>query len=353
MPDSNQKNAISRQWEMLRMLPSSPPGISSAGITARLNADGFNIHKRSVERNLNDLSGIFGITYTEDSKDNKSFRWHWMPKAGLDIRSLTVAEAISTRLVEELLRPLLPPALLEPLEDRFSHAKKKIDELSSQVPMARWINKVRYVSPGYPRVEPVIEPKVLETVHQALFEDRQFKIDYKNATGEIKLGLTLNPKALIQKGSVGYLVATASDYVDSRFFALHRMKNPELTYEPSKSHSSFNLDDFLSNGEHQFKTKKNASIQLKAWVNTSEMEYSLKERPLSVDQKMETLNNQIQLTATVNESLDLVCWIMSMGPALTVVEPSSLREKIISKLRKQMDQYGLNDEYGKSSSSIQ
>lgn len=341
MPDAKYTDAISRQWEILRMLPAAQPGMSSAEITENLNALGFTVHKRSVERNLNSLSDVFGITFTKDSQDNKSYRWYWMNKAGLDIRSLTLAEAISTRLVEELLRPLIPPALLEPLEDRFSHAKKKIDELSFQVPMARWINKVRYVAPDLPRLAPVVEPKVLETVHQALFHDRQFKIDYQRRDGTIKVGLHLNPKALIQKGAVSYLVATASDYVDNRFFVLHRMKNPELTYLPIKLHSNFSLDDFLKSGESQFKSTQNSSIQLTAWVN-DDMAHSLQERPLSTDQELHKLNERIQLKATVVDSLDLVCWIMSMGPALTVIEPVFLREKIIFNIKQQMNNYGLD-----------
>jgi predicted DNA-binding transcriptional regulator YafY len=327
MPDAKHHQAIARQWEILRMVPRSPPGVTAQEVTARLNDVSFEVSRRTVERNLKDLSQVFGF-HCDDSQE--PYRWHFMDKAAIDIRSLTVTEAVSTRLVEDLLRPLLPQTLLGPLEDRFLHARKKIEALGDHVQLANWAKKVRYVPTEFPRLPPPINEQVQQVVHEALIQTLQFKVDYGSRNGPLRQGRILNPHALIQKGPVSYVVANTPDDSKLKFFALHRMSNAVLTYEPCQLMNDFDLDDFVRDGHPQFKTS-DMPIRLEAWVSV-DLAGTLSERPLSVDQTLVPCDKGFVLTATVNDSLDLVPWIMSMGPDITVNAPSSLRLKIVGKL---------------------
>lgn len=346
VPDRKSHLAIERQWKILRLLPNTAPGLTVVEVAGLLKADGYDVTERTVDRDLNDLIRVFGIC---QDVDGIRFRWRWMDARSLDVKSLTVDEAVSTKLIEDLLRPLVPPALLRPLEGRFEHARHKLEALGEETPMARWPRKVRYVPPDLPRLAPTVDPAVLQTVHEALFADKQFKVTYQRRDGAVRHNLALHPRALLQKGAVSYLVAKATDRADLRFYALHRMSNAEQSFEPCQLEPEFDLEEFLKNGESQFKPSSEV-LHLVARVN-EDLAHSLRERPLTVDQRLEPLASGYLLESTVCDSFDLVCWIMSVGPALTVLEPASLRNKIAEKVRQQAQQYGLLDRVTQATAS--
>ena len=219
MPKAAQHHALARQWQVLRLLPTKPPGITSRELVEKLEREGFTVTKRTVERDLAELSTIFGIACNDKGMP---YGWHWMKGEYADLPGLTVSDAVSLRLVEDLLRPLLPSAMLESLESRFQQAKAKLAELSADNPNAKWADKVRYVSPAMPFIPPKVETAVLDAVHEALLKEQQIEVEYKKASGEQKC-YRLHPLALVQRGQVTYLIATAFDYEDERLYALHRV----------------------------------------------------------------------------------------------------------------------------------
>jgi len=74
LPLATTRATLSRQWALLRQLPSRSPGITSAELVWRLRDVGFNVSKRTVERDLNELSLIFPL---ERNDKSIPFGWHW------------------------------------------------------------------------------------------------------------------------------------------------------------------------------------------------------------------------------------------------------------------------------------
>ncbi|MFJ4157831.1 WYL domain-containing protein [Pseudomonas sp. NPDC089752] len=74
MPFATTRATLSRQWALLRQLPSRSPGTTSAELVWRLRDVGFNVSKRTVERDLNELSLIFPL---ERNDKSIPFGWHW------------------------------------------------------------------------------------------------------------------------------------------------------------------------------------------------------------------------------------------------------------------------------------
>ncbi|HYQ52825.1 MAG TPA: WYL domain-containing protein [Pseudomonas sp.] len=83
MPFATTRATLSRQWALLRQLPSRSPGITSAELVWRLRDVGFSVSKRTVERDLNDLSLIFPL---ERNDKSIPFGWHWSAKAVGELR---------------------------------------------------------------------------------------------------------------------------------------------------------------------------------------------------------------------------------------------------------------------------
>ncbi len=113
MSTNASRNTISRQWELLRSLPARAPGITALELVSLLKNAGFTVSKRTIERDLIELSNLFPLQCNDKSMP---YGWYWTPGATAELPGLTLGEALTLRLVEDSLRPLLPAYLLKSLE---------------------------------------------------------------------------------------------------------------------------------------------------------------------------------------------------------------------------------------------
>ena len=118
MPHNEKTSTLLRQWEMMRMLTVSRCDSKQDGrwdkasqIVAKLNAAGYGVALRTVQRDLKELSSIFPIELND--KNPRDFGWRWQKSAHLDVPGMSVSEALAMQLVELHLKQLLPTAMLE------------------------------------------------------------------------------------------------------------------------------------------------------------------------------------------------------------------------------------------------
>ncbi len=333
MPKAAQHHALARQWELLKHLPSRAPGITARDLVNQLNMAGYTVTKRTIERDLVELASVFGI---ECNDKGTPFGWYWMQGQGADMPALTLADAVSTRLVEELLTPLLPHAILEPLRSRFEHARHKLSDLGADNKTAAWSHKVKYVQPCLPMVAPVIDADVLHTVQKTLMDNLQLLVTYQRPSGSTTEGLVLHPQALVQRGQITYLVATAYEYDDMRLYALHRMVKAETSFNACHQVPGFDLDAYLQAGALQFES--GTTFKMQAWVNQA-LTGILRETPLSLDQTLTPDGGGGALEVTVQDTWQLWWWLLSQGASIRVTGPAFLLERFKAHTQQMVDSY--------------
>ena len=105
MAKKDKKSTLQRQWEMMRMLPASRSDSIASGnwqkaseIKVKLNAKGYEVSIRTVQRDLNELAEIFPIELND--KNPQDYGWRWIKGANLDIPGMSVPEALAMSLVE-------------------------------------------------------------------------------------------------------------------------------------------------------------------------------------------------------------------------------------------------------------
>jgi len=311
---------------MLKKLPARGPGLTASQITAWLAQQGYPVSKRTVERDLIELSASFGIVC-----NNKSipYGWHWMPGKQCDFTSIELTDAVSLVLVESILGKLLPATMLGALKPKFELARNKLAAMESHR-YARWAEKVRYVAATVNLIPPNVDEKALAAVQEALLQDVQLKISYTSPSSKKPKELTLHPLSLIQRGATPYLAATTYDYPDVRLYAIHRIQRAEITDRKVIPPQGYTTDRYLASGAMEFGGA--ASVQLKAWV-TNELAIYLAETPLSVNQEIRSIRGRYRLTAEVNDSWQLRWWILSQGSGLIIVSPKHIRKGIYQTLK--------------------
>lgn len=333
MPAASTRSTLSRQWELLKLLPTRGPGHTSSELRQRLADEGHAVSKRTIERDLAELAGIFPLQCNDKSAP---YGWYWMPGRAVDLPGIAVSEALTLRLVEDFIRPLMPSLMLKGLEPRFIQAKEKLEVLQAENPSARWLGKVASVQSGMPMRPPQIDAQVLEAVQMALLNDRQLNCHYYSAHNDHSGDRTLNPLGLVQRSQVTYLVATAAPHTDVRLFALHRMRSAAMTDTPSVAPAGFTLDGYIDSGAMAFGIP--TPIDLKAWI-TRDLARLIVETPLSDDMALTDDGDGKLLTATVKDTWQLRWWALSHAGSLVVMEPASLREELAAKLETAVAMY--------------
>ncbi|QYY37434.1 WYL domain-containing protein [Ruficoccus sp. ZRK36] len=320
MAKSHNYLAVERQWTLLRLIPEHPPGVTTSQLFERLKEDGHSVAKRTVERDLEQLSRQFGIACNDVSKP---YGWYWLKGKKDLLESLEIKEAVSLAMAENILSQLLPLPMQEELATIFADARKKLSALSGH-PLVRLQDKVRYVAPSLHFERPYIRNGILKVLKEALMEDRQITSQYAPFDQKDR-ELRLHPLGLVQRGPVLYLVARAFDYDDVRFYAVHRFSKVELLSEKATAPAGFSIDELVEQNAFDFGSGE--MITVKARLNNTLAMY-LAETPLEPKQKLSPQNGHYMLTARVRDSWQLYFWILSQGDQIEVLAPKLLRNAI-------------------------
>lgn len=315
------RDTILRQWDILRLIPRYPSKKTATEIHARLVGMGYDVTKRTIERDLESLEKPFGLQRDDRSKP---FGWSWCADAkGLTVPGLSLSQALTFQLVELHLRPLLPPTVLADLKPYFQLAAARLAETGAK--RASWGNKVRVVSPTQTLLVPCIGAAVQKTLYEALLEDRQVKIRYLKAGEKTPVEYdAVHPLGLVQRGSVHYLVCTFYGYQDPLLLVLHRMKAVERLDASVVRPDGFDLDAYIASGRMGFGDGKMIRLEL---LLDADAARHLGETPLSMDQRLTPVTDgRVRIQATVPETEQLRWWIMGFGEKVEVLKPSRLRK---------------------------
>jgi len=326
LPATSTRRTLSRQWELLKLLPNRAPGATAAELHARLADAGHATSKRTVERDLSELSHIFPLQCNDKGTP---YGWYWTPGQSSELPGITLSEALTLRLVEGSIRPLIPGFMLKSLEPRFSQARHKLQALSEESASARWVSKVASVQPSLSVMPPEVDQDHLDVVQKALMDDVQIACRYYAAHKDQTHELTLNPLGLVQRGQITYLVGSAEPFADVRLYVLHRFEAAQLLDQPTRKPTGFDLQGYIDSGAMQFGIPRR--IQLRAWV-TDGLARLLNETPLSEDMLLVDEEDGASLTATVNDTWELKWWVLSHSGSIQVLEPAELRSELRARL---------------------
>ena len=116
---------------------------------------------------------------------------------------MSTDEALTFKLAEMFLEPLLPPSVRSRLSGYFDLADRRLQESK----FSHWAEKVAIVPNNLPLLPAEIEPSVLAVVYEALLKNQRIKATY-HAVHNSEKTYDINPLGLVFRHNVIYLVAT-------------------------------------------------------------------------------------------------------------------------------------------------
>ena len=320
MPRASSQETIRRQWRILRGLTNTPMTVRE--IHRSLDCDGYTVTRRTVERDLRDLSAHFNLV----TSAGKPQGWAWNRSGARGgFVGMDPVEAFALATASEVLARMLPGVLLKRVSWLFEAAREHLPA-GGRKGVVHWSALIRYLPIGNVLRSPVIDDKIMETVQDSLLQGRCLRASYRKSRHGKTTDFLLHPVALLLQGSTPYLLATLGRDGDEPFrYAIHRFRSAELGDDRSRRPQGFDLELFLAGGGDHFGA--GGIFKLEAEVR-GELAVLLSETPLSEDQKLVESGDHHRLTATVRDSWNLHFWILSQGANFTIRKPVRLRRLI-------------------------
>ena len=373
---------IHRRLDILMMFGRKNQELSTGEIVKRLRREGDHMADSLVLRTLKQLeeAGLLErVRADEEEEDDddwaappvssksrpaRNLKWRW--PMGMDSRlrllpKLTLGEIIAFRLLEFLLKPLLPKESYEALQPYLQAARRQCEILPRWSPTLAWETKVRVIPPAQPLLPP--EPplalasleareawrrsqqQVRETLLEALVENRQCAIEYQQVWRDEPARWTVHPLVYLQRGLAFYLLCTIDDYTDVRQLAVHRMRSAALLDAKASKPTGFDADREVERSQGMGGSGEPLRLVARFWKRAG---LHLLETPLAADQWVgDEDDDRFRLTATVNDTAQLRWWLLSFGSKVEVLEPVGLREEMAN------NAYWMNRMYDKTNGSLE
>jgi predicted DNA-binding transcriptional regulator YafY len=337
MPARAKTDTLQRLITLLKAIPTSMPGKETGDLLKALKGAGYELDVRSLQRDLVSLKKVLPLKCDDRARPH---RWYWKEGDAAGVGALSTPEALALVLVEQYLTQALPAQMTASFKALFGRAHARLKALGPNNRQPLWLKKIRSISPILPVLRPTIDPRIQAVVAEAVMNERQLDVAYRSLTSDRPRSLRLNPLALILRGELLYLVATAKSHEDVRLYAVHRISEAQELRTPLARPPGFDIDCALKDGLGQFSVGPGpAQIELKLhcapWLARD-----LQESPLAEGQTVQlNQDGSAIVCATVRRTWQLNWWVLARMESAEVMAPADFRKEIGDLLARGADRY--------------
>lgn len=326
-------DTLFRQWLMLRAVPRFPARRPTPEIVQILQKDGYEVTARTVQRDLEKLSAIFGLSSEVEGRTNYWF----FPKEHrlFDLPGMDTGAALALLLAEQQAAALLPPTTFERIRPHLTRAREVVKE-AVPARLSRWNERFKVIHRGPVLKPPAIKADVQEAAYEAVLTGKQLRVQYRGRSDNADREQVLHPYVAVLRDGVVYLVASAWDYTDLRHYALHRVVAAEIVDESVKALPVSDVDAYVDRTFRYPVGDKPLRLKLRFEGAVGQ---HLVERPLAPNQTVVTDEKGLTVSAEVADSEELRWWILGFGPLVEVLEPRRLRTEVAGLVQKMAARY--------------
>lgn len=319
MPAAKTK-ALVRILSELKVIPIYPKWVLTRDIHSHLTSAGIKVTRRTVERDLIELTEIFGLTFCDSPEGYKWSFSHDSPHQF--IPALSKDEALSLKMVQEYLQNFLPSQTFEKLTALF----KKSDEILKQDnSLALWPNLIKAIPQSLSFTPITLKQEIVDNIYTALLNKQYLTVRYYNKNRHYKI----KPLSVLIRDQKLVLICQYDGFDDCRNLLIHRIH--EATLLDEKFRSDFNLQRYIDNQTMavSLSNKKiTLVIEVKGYVKEllSESLLADKQKATSIDK------HWTRVEVVTPYTVELENWLQSQIQHIKIVEPARLRDRVKANL---------------------
>ena len=325
-----------RHLAMLMEIPLYPgTSITTKRLHQNLIEEGYNVSKRTIERDLEKLESLVGLI---SQKTNDGNAWCRLGNNNGKLKEILPTEALMLVLSERLLIQTMPQSYKTKIENKLTKAKSVLNT-SNQ--LGAWKNKLQVISDGYPLINDseAVESSIREIIYDSVLKENVITITYDTKNQGKPIIYRLNPIGIIIRGQSHYLVATKASCPEKpKLFLFHRIKKAKYEYTNITKPKGFTLKEYFAKNPSGWVLKEiRELVEFKVKGFALDV---LEHNQLSEDQTLEVMNEEWSIVRfTCVTTYDLAAWVLRYGSDVQCVSPEHLRRRIKSTLEKTLKQY--------------
>ena len=305
-----------RQVMILSILSENPIGYTVDEITELLNKWGANVMKRSISRDIDDLSTSYAIV--EEDRNNKTY--YKANKFNLKNVDLTVSDMLSISFLEQLLKPYQNLTVGKNAAGIIKRIKENTGKLNKElIDTLGETFKVDDIKEGDDFVSPVIEDVIKTAVEKKYVVEIEY-YDWKNKVVTVR---KINPYTVVVSGKRLSVEAFCQVKQGMRTFRLSRIQKATMldeTFEIDESYLNRSNDKFFKlSGENSQEIKLEFKGEAAAFV---------KEYYSNTADKIIEEGERVIFIKNASVTNEVVRFVLSFGSDVKVVQPIELKEEI-------------------------
>ncbi len=311
-----------RQIYILSLLSENPKGYTADEIRERLLSWDVKVSKRTITRDIDDLSMNYGIG--EEERGGKTY--FYADKYTLKNVDLTIGDLASLAFAKEI---LLGYGHLDMGKQAISFIDKIIEGSASlnQMQFDKLCGHFKQIGKNSGNVDRV-DVKIEKMIQNAIDNKNKVEIDYYSFSSDESTKRVIHPYRLILLDSYLSVEAYCELRDDVRTFRLARIKNVNVQDEhfaevPKEERKAF-LN--LSGGE----------IEDMELIFTGKSIRYVKEYEVSRAKQLKEEPDGLHFYQNAAIAPDVVRWIRAFGPEVKVVKPQWLAQQLKDEARKRL-----------------
>jgi predicted DNA-binding transcriptional regulator YafY len=319
MPRNDQ---VTRQWLLLKILE-KPGGATIEELAQSLPAD-YACHARTVRRDLQALEVRFPI-YTDHV--NGCIRWKLIEGFNrIPSLQFSATELMALIFTRDLAKPLEGTPIKESIDSALVKVAGALPDAADE-----FVQQLQgWFSAGIgPHKNYREHREKINQLARSIAKKRTVEMRYYTATRDKTSRRKVDPYRIWYAAGGLYLIGFCHMRNDVRMFAIDRILSLTVTNLPCQMPLGFNLEEYVRDaltvmrGGPQIEVELHFDRKTSAWA---------KDRIWHPSQKA-TLDKKgcLTLVLQIADTPELVGWILSFGPGVRVVKPSTLIENVKSK----------------------
>lgn len=343
------ERTLARRIALLDRLPMArqdQPGMTATELLDYLELNGFGCQKRTLERDLDDLTTVgsvwarLGIKLQRehDKVDQRSVRWSHAPGSKVVFgQALSSEEAALLTLIEQELKHFLPTSAYQKVLSYLPRAQGVLSRPGNQA-LIKFQDRIRILPDGPSKLVPEIRLVHLQEINDALLYQNVIEIDYRPANQPGERSYRLHPVGLVKKGVTYMLLAIkdenlrGADLVNKvQTFHVNRIQSAQREQNTPVDVDLPTLDEALTHGAAANFSRDAVRLLLffPSTPGATEVCNNFKETPLGVDQVIEEKpDGSRYLAVTIKPDLQLEWMLQGLAHHVRVIEPVDIREKV-------------------------
>ncbi len=317
----SRNDQVTRQWFLIKAL--EKPGGATLEELAQSLPEDYACHPRTIRRDLQALEAAFPL-YT----DRVEGQVRWKLVDGFS-RAPALQFSSTELLALVFTRDLAKPLEGTPIKDSLDSALAKVTAALPPAAEEYVRNLQGWFSAGIGSHKNYREHReIIDQLARAIAKKRTVEMRYYTAERDRTSRRKVDPYHIWYASGALYLIGHCHVRKDVRLFAVDRILSLTITNLPCQMPLGFNVEEYVRTALMVMRGGPEIEVELLFDRKTSAW---AKDRIWHPSQKA-ALNKDgcLTLQLQVSDTPELLGWILSFGPGVTVVKPDSLREKLKS-----------------------